>query len=101
MAQAPAAIFKITTESPQPPRGKASRARKAVTAPPRAACRVAGIETRAATRYLRLLNVATQADGQTQILGARRHVTSTVRSRCVSSARRNHQGPVCPGQAQT
>jgi hypothetical protein len=30
MTQAPAAIFKIPTESPQPARGRASRARKAV-----------------------------------------------------------------------
>jgi hypothetical protein len=50
MAQAPASIFKIPTESPQPARGRASRARKAVTAPSRAASRVARIETRAATR---------------------------------------------------
>jgi hypothetical protein len=50
MAQAPASIFKIPTESPQPVRGRAKRAREAVTAPPKAASRVAGIETRAATR---------------------------------------------------
>jgi hypothetical protein len=50
MTQAPAAVFKIPTESPQPARGKASRARKAAAAQPRAASRVAGVETRAATR---------------------------------------------------
>jgi hypothetical protein len=54
MTQAPAAIFKIATESPQPPRGKDSRARKAAAAQPmqanRAAGRVVGTETRAATR---------------------------------------------------
>ena len=50
MTQAPAAIVKIPTESPQPARGKASRARKTAAAQPRAASRVAGIETRAATR---------------------------------------------------
>jgi hypothetical protein len=50
MAQEPAVIFKLPTESPQPPRGRASRPRKAVAAPPRAASRVASIETRAATR---------------------------------------------------
>jgi hypothetical protein len=50
MARAPAAIFKIPTESPQPALDRASRARNAVTSPPRAASRVAGIETRAATR---------------------------------------------------
>jgi hypothetical protein len=47
MAQAPAAIFKIPTESPQPPRG---RARALAAARPKAASRVAGIETRVATR---------------------------------------------------
>ena len=54
MTQAPAAIFKIATESPQPPRGKDSRARKAAAAQPmqanRAAGWVVGTETRAATR---------------------------------------------------
>ena len=51
MTLAPAAIFKIPTESPQPSRGKAaSRALKLAAAPPKAARRVAGIETRAATR---------------------------------------------------
>jgi integrase len=50
MAQAPAAVFKIPTESPQPVRLPASRARKTVAAKPKAASRVAGIETRAATR---------------------------------------------------
>jgi hypothetical protein len=46
-----AAIFKIPTESPQPARGKAaSRALNLVAAQPKAARRVAGIETRAATR---------------------------------------------------
>jgi hypothetical protein len=50
MTQALAAIFKIPTESPQPPRGKASRATKTAAAQPKAASRVAGIETRAATR---------------------------------------------------
>jgi hypothetical protein len=50
MTQATAAIFKIPTESPQPARGRASRVRKAAVAQPRAASRVAGIETRAATR---------------------------------------------------
>jgi hypothetical protein len=54
MTQASAAIFKIPTESPQPARGTASRARKAAAAQPkagrRAAGRVAGVETRAATR---------------------------------------------------
>jgi hypothetical protein len=49
MAQAPA-IFKIPTQSPQPARGRASRALKLAVARPRAASRVAGIETRAATR---------------------------------------------------
>jgi integrase len=38
------------TESPQLSRGKANRARKAVAAPRKAGSRVAGIETRAATR---------------------------------------------------
>ncbi len=50
MTQASAAVFKIPTESPQPARGKASRARKAAAAQPRAASRVAGAGTRAATR---------------------------------------------------
>ena len=51
MTQAPAAIFKIPTESPQPARGKAaSRALKLAAAAPKAARRVAGVETRAATR---------------------------------------------------
>jgi hypothetical protein len=50
MTQAAAAVFKIPTESPQPPRGKASRARKAAAAKPKAASWVAGVETRAATR---------------------------------------------------
>jgi hypothetical protein len=50
MAQSPAAIFKIPTESPQPARGLASRALKLATVQPKAASRVAGIETRAATR---------------------------------------------------
>jgi hypothetical protein len=48
MAQEPAAIFKIPTESPQPARGRARRALAA--AQPKAASRVGGIETRAATR---------------------------------------------------
>jgi integrase len=50
MTQAPASIFKIPTKSPQPARGRASRARKAAAAVPKAASRVAGVETRAATR---------------------------------------------------
>jgi len=50
MAQAPATIFKIPTESPQPFRGAVSRVRKAGTAKPKPASRVAGVETRAATR---------------------------------------------------
>jgi integrase len=50
MAQATAAIFKIPTESPQPDRARTSRALKAAAARPRAASRVTGIETRAATR---------------------------------------------------
>jgi hypothetical protein len=53
MAQAPAAIFKIPTESPQPARGAVSRVRKATAKPQAvglAAGRVAGVETRAATR---------------------------------------------------
>ena len=50
MTQAPAAIFKIPTESPQLVRGARSRARKATAAQPLAASPVAGIETRAATR---------------------------------------------------
>jgi hypothetical protein len=53
MTQAPASIFKIPTQSPQPSHGAVSRARKG-TAKPKAtglaAGRVAGIETRAATR---------------------------------------------------
>jgi hypothetical protein len=53
MTQAPASIFKIPTQSPQPARGVVSRARKA-TAKPKAvglaAGRVTGLETRAATR---------------------------------------------------
>jgi hypothetical protein len=48
MTQAPAAIFKIPSESPQPSRGAVSRARKAAAALPKAARRVAGVETRAA-----------------------------------------------------
>jgi hypothetical protein len=56
MTQAPAAIFKIPTESPQQARGTASRARKAAAAKQKAASlaagRVAGIETRAATRAI-------------------------------------------------
>jgi hypothetical protein len=50
MTQAPAAIFKIPIRSPQPARGNAARARKAVTAPPKAASRVVGTEIRAASR---------------------------------------------------
>jgi hypothetical protein len=54
MPQAPAAIFKIPTESPQLVRAKASRARKAAAVKPKpvglAAGRVTSIETRAATR---------------------------------------------------
>jgi hypothetical protein len=50
MAHAPASVFKIPTKSPQPARGRASRARKAAAAMPKAASRVAGVETRAATR---------------------------------------------------
>ena len=53
MTQAPAAGFKIPTESPQPARGAVSRARKTAAARPKAslaAGRVAGVETRAATR---------------------------------------------------
>jgi hypothetical protein len=50
MAQAPAAVFKIPTKSPQPARGEASRARKRVAAKPKPASRVAGVETRVATR---------------------------------------------------
>jgi integrase len=50
MAQAPASIFKIPTESPQLSFGKANRALKAVAVPRKAGSRVAGIETRAATR---------------------------------------------------
>jgi hypothetical protein len=49
MTQAAAAIFKIPTESPQPARGRASRARKAAAAQPRATTQAAGRETRAAT----------------------------------------------------
>ena len=53
MTQAPASIFKIPTKSPQPAR-VSSRARKAAAARPKAtglaAGRVAGVETRAATR---------------------------------------------------
>jgi hypothetical protein len=62
MAQAPASIFKIPTESPQPVRGRASRARKAVMAPTRAASRVAGIETRAATRGTPVIGAVTCQD---------------------------------------
>jgi hypothetical protein len=50
MTQAPAAVFKIPTESPQPAHRKASRARKTAAAQPKAAGRVAGIETRVAIR---------------------------------------------------
>jgi hypothetical protein len=54
MAQVSASIFKIPTESPQPIRGAASRARKAAAAKPKAASlvasRVVGVETRSATR---------------------------------------------------
>lgn len=50
MTQAAAAVFKIPTKSPQAPRAKASRARKAAAAQPKAASWVAGVETRAATR---------------------------------------------------
>jgi hypothetical protein len=53
MTQAPAAIFKIPTESPQQSRGAVSRARKAAArskAAGLAVGRVARIETRAATR---------------------------------------------------
>jgi hypothetical protein len=50
MTLAPAAVFKIPTESPQPSRGAVSRARKAAAAKPKPASRVAGVETRAATR---------------------------------------------------
>ena len=50
MTQAPAAIFKIPTESLQPSRGKPSRARRAPAPQPKAASWVVGIETRAATR---------------------------------------------------
>ena len=54
MTQAPASIFKIPTESPQLARRLASRAHKATAAKPKltglAAGRVAGIDTRAATR---------------------------------------------------
>ena len=53
MTQAPAAVFKIPTESPQLARGAVSRARRAAAKPRAAgsaASRVAGVETRAATR---------------------------------------------------
>jgi hypothetical protein len=53
MTQAPASIVKIPTQSPQPARGVVSRARKATTKPKAvglAAGRVAGVETRAASR---------------------------------------------------
>ena len=50
MAQSPAAIFKIPAESAQPACGRASRAHKLAAAQPKAAGRVAGIETRTATR---------------------------------------------------
>ena len=54
MTQPPVAVFKIPTESPQQAHGKASRARKAAAAQPKAATRTAGrvasSETRAATR---------------------------------------------------
>jgi hypothetical protein len=53
MTQAPASIFKIPTESPQLTRGAVSRARKATAVRPKAGLavgRVAGIETRAASR---------------------------------------------------
>jgi integrase len=53
MTQASAAVFKIPTESPQPARGAVRRARKSTARPKAAALaagRVAGMETRAATR---------------------------------------------------
>jgi integrase len=50
MTQAPASIFKIPTESPQLARCAVSRALKAVAAPRKAGSRVAGMDTRAATR---------------------------------------------------
>src|SRR6185312_4803685 len=54
MTPAPAAVFKIPAESPQPFRGPAGRARKAAAAKPKAAgsaaSRVAGAGPRAATR---------------------------------------------------
>ena len=54
MTQAPAAVFTIPAESPQLPRGKASRARKAAAPQPKAVSQTAGrasaSETRAATR---------------------------------------------------
>ena len=54
MMQAPAAIFKIPTESPQLARSRASSDRKAAAANPKSvglsARRVVGVETRAATR---------------------------------------------------
>jgi len=53
MTQAPAAVFKIPTESPQLARGAVSRARRAAAKPRAAgsaASRVADVETRAATR---------------------------------------------------
>src|SRR5262249_5076413 len=49
MTQAPAAVFKIPTESPQPVRRTAGRAPQAVaTRQPIGRGRVAGVETRAA-----------------------------------------------------
>jgi integrase len=53
MTQAAASVFKIPTESPQPPRGAVSRARTAAArpkAPGLLASRLAGVETRAAAR---------------------------------------------------
>jgi hypothetical protein len=51
MTQAPASVFKIPTESPQPARSRAaSRALKVAAAQPKAARRAAGVEARAATR---------------------------------------------------
>ena len=50
MTQAPASIFKIPAESPQPARSKANRGRKAAAVQPKSVSRVVGVETRAATR---------------------------------------------------
>ena len=50
MTQAPAAIFKIPTKSPQRARGPVSRALRVVAAKPKAASLVAGLGIRAATR---------------------------------------------------